>query len=169
MIASFCRLESAQIDVNVQRQLLTWRGIDLPPRSYLVSTAKNGVGCLQGSGCTPTGLHRIRLKIGAGCQSGTVFSGRRPTGEVYDAELATAFPRRDWILTRIMWLEGLESGFNRGRAVDTLRRFIYIHGTPDEAQLGAPASHGCIRMRNADIIELFELVENYTRVHINIR
>lgn len=166
MVSNLCRLESVHIDVDVQLQLLTLRKIDMVPRSYVISTAKNGVGCLQGSGCTPTGLHRVRLKIGAGCQSGTVFLGRRPTGEVYDTELATAFPQRDWILTRIMWLEGMEPGVNRGKAVDTLRRFIYIHGTPDEALLGAPVSHGCIRMRSADIIELFELIENCTRVHI---
>ena len=166
MLASVCPVESAHISVDVQSQSLIYRGANMVPRSYRVSTAKNGLGCLQGSGCTPTGLHRIRLKIGAGCQSGTVFTGRRPTAEVYDDKLASAFPQRDWIITRIMWLDGLEPGLNRGHAVDTLRRFIYIHGTPDEAKLGTPVSHGCIRMSSADIVELFGLVENDTRVYI---
>jgi lipoprotein-anchoring transpeptidase ErfK/SrfK len=111
---------------------------------------------LNGSGCTPRGLHRVRLRIGAGCLPGTVFRGRRPTGEVYGPELAAAYPERDWILTRILWLTGCEPGRNRGGGVDTLRRFIYIHGCPDAAPMGEPRSHGCIRMRNADLILLFD-------------
>ena len=133
---------------------------------YPVSTGLNGVGELQGSGCTPCGLHRVRLRIGAGCPVGTVFRGRRPTGEVYGPELAAAYPERDWILTRILWLTGCETGRNRGGCVDTLRRFIYIHGCPDSAPMGAPRSHGCIRMRNADLVELFDATPAGTPVEI---
>jgi len=122
-----------------------------------VSTAVAGAGELRGSGCTPRGLHRVRLRIGDGCPVGTVFVGRRPTGEVYDSELAARFPQRDWVLTRILWLTGLESGRNRGGSCDTLGRFIYIHGCPDSEPMGVPRSHGCIRMRNAELVELFAL------------
>ncbi len=111
-------------------------------------------------------LHRVRLKIGAGCPLNCVFIGRRPSGEIYSAELAAAQPDRDWILTRILWLSGLEPGRNRGGAVDTLRRFIYIHGCPDSEPMGVARSHGCIRMRNRDLLELFERVDNGARVEI---
>jgi len=133
---------------------------------YQVSTARNGPGERQGSGCTPRGLHRIRIRIGAGCPEGTVFVGRRPTGEIYDLELAGQYPERDWVLTRILWLTGLESGCNRGGYLDTLRRYIYIHGCPDTQPMGAPCSHGCIRMRNQDLIDLFDLVPTGTLVEI---
>jgi hypothetical protein len=123
---------------------------------YRVSTGLKGVGELNGSGCTPRGLHRVRIGIGEGCPLGTVFRGRRATGEVYDSVLAAAHPGRDWILTRILWLTGCESGRNRGGAVDTLRRFIYIHGSPDTEPMGIPCSHGCIRMHGPELIELFE-------------
>lgn len=125
---------------------------------YAVSTAARGPGEQAGSGCTPRGLHRIRIRIGAGCPVGTVFVGRRPTGERYDAALARRFPERDWILTRILWLTGLEAGRNRGGEVDTLRRYVYIHGCPDTEPMGEPRSHGCIRMRNADLVALFDQV-----------
>jgi lipoprotein-anchoring transpeptidase ErfK/SrfK len=134
--------------------------------SYPVSTSAKGAGEQEGSEQTPRGLHEIRAKIGAGAPSGAVFAGRRPTGEVCTPELARAHPERDWILTRILWLRGLERGRNRRGAVDSMRRYIYIHGTPEEGSLGTPASHGCIRMRNADVIELFERVEPGTRVEI---
>ncbi|RRQ20129.1 L,D-transpeptidase [Thiohalobacter thiocyanaticus] len=126
---------------------------------YPVSTGVAGPGERDGSGCTPRGWHRIRIRIGASCPLNTVFVGRRPTGEIYSAALAAGAPGRDWILTRILWLTGLESGRNRGGAVDTLRRYIYIHGCPDSEPMGVPASHGCIRMRNADLMELFDRVE----------
>ncbi len=126
---------------------------------YPVSTARNGPGERRGSECTPRGWHRIRIKIGAGLPLNTVFVGRRPTGEIYDPELAALYPDRDWILTRILWLTGLEPGYNRGGDCDTLRRFIYIHGCPDTAPMGEPLSHGCIRMRNRDLLELFERVK----------
>ncbi len=134
--------------------------------SHLVSTARNGLGEQRGSGCTPRGWHRIRIKIGAGLPINTVFVGRRSTGEIYDLALAARHPERDWILTRILWLTGLETGFNRGGDRDTLRRFIYIHGCPDETPMGVPLSHGCIRMRNRDLLELFDQVRTGDRVYI---
>jgi lipoprotein-anchoring transpeptidase ErfK/SrfK len=126
-------------------------------RTWPVSTAKNGPGERMGSGCTPRGWHRIRAKIGAGLPLGTVFRGRRPTGEICDAALEAEFPGRDWILTRILWLGGLEPGFNRYGEVDTTWRYIYIHGSPDAGVTGIPASHGCVRMTSADVADLFEL------------
>jgi hypothetical protein len=133
---------------------------------YLVSTGRNGAGEQNGSGCTPRGLHRVRLRIGEGCPLGTVFKARRPTGEICDAELVAAYPQRDWILTRILWLTGCEPGRNRGGCVDSLRRYIYIHGTPDTEPMGEPCSHGCIRMRNQDLIELFDQTPIGTLVEI---
>lgn len=133
---------------------------------YAVSTAKNGPGERAGSGCTPRGWHRIRVKIGAGAPLGAVFVGRRPTGEIYTPDLAARHPERDWILTRILWLSGLEPGRNRFGDRDTQRRYIYIHGCPDEIPLGLPLSHGCIRMRNTDLVELFERVGPGDRVLI---
>ncbi|MEJ2576040.1 MAG: L,D-transpeptidase [Gammaproteobacteria bacterium] len=134
--------------------------------SYPVSTAANGPGERRDSCCTPTGVHRVRLRIGAGCPEGTVFVGRRPTGEIYTPELAAAAPGRDWILTRVLWLTGTEPGRNRGGDCDTLRRFIYIHGCPDSEPMGVARSHGCIRMRNRDVVALFERVRNGTPVLI---
>jgi hypothetical protein len=154
------------LQIDLMRQTLTLFEGDRPIHRYAVSTARNGPGETTGSGCTPRGWHRIRLKIGAGCPLNCVFVGRRPTGEIYCDELAAAQPKRDWILTRILWLTGLESGRNRGGAVDTLRRFIYIHGCPDTEPMGVPRSHGCIRMRNRDLLELFEQVDRGTLVHI---
>lgn len=127
-------------------------------REYAVSTALNGAGERSGSEQTPRGWHRIRARIGAGCAPGTVFVARRPTGERWSAQLAQQFPERDWILTRILWLCGAEPGRNRFGEVDTMRRYIYIHGCPETAPVGVPASHGCVRMRNRDVIELFERV-----------
>ena len=135
-------------------------------RCYTVSTAANGVGEVCGSYCTPRGRHIIRAKIGTGQPENTVFVRRRPTGEIYTPELGAQFPGRDWILTRIMWLSGCEAGFNRLGESDTMRRYIYIHGTPDSVQVGAPGSHGCIRMHNTDMIELFDLVPAGTAVEI---
>ncbi len=134
--------------------------------SYPVSTAAKGAGEREGSERTPRGLHEIRAKIGAGAPIGAVFESRRPTGEICTPDLLRAHPARDWVLTRILWLRGLERGRNRGAGCDSMRRFIYIHGTPDEASLGAPASHGCIRMRSADLVELFDKVEPGTPVEI---
>jgi L,D-transpeptidase YbiS len=136
-------------------------------KKYLVSTALFGAGEEKNSRCTPRGKHVIRAKIGAAQPLNTVFVGRRPTGEIYTAQLGEQFPGRDWILTRILWLSGCESGYNRMGSCDTMRRFIYIHGTPDERVLGKPASHGCVNMHNSDLIELFELVSVGTMVHIS--
>lgn len=134
---------------------------------YRVSTALNGPGEQDSSGRTPRGEHYIRAMIGAGLPLNTVFRARRPTGELYTAALADANPDRDWILTRILWLCGAEWGRNRGPGVDTFRRFIYIHGTPDTEPMGVARSHGCIRMRNADVADLFDRVSAGTRVVIN--
>jgi predicted GNAT family N-acyltransferase len=136
-------------------------------RRYPVSTALNGAGELAGSHCTPRGRHLVRARIGAEMPVNTVFRGRRPTGELWTPQLAQEHPDRDWILTRILWLSGTEPGRNRLGQHDTMRRYIYLHGAPDEAPIGAPGSHGCVRMRNADIIELFDLVPAYARVDID--
>lgn len=136
-------------------------------RRYPVSTASRGAGEQSGSYCTPRGKHLIRAKIGTGQPENAVFVARRSTGEIYSPELGVAFPERDWILSRILWLSGCEPGFNRLGRVDTMRRYVYIHGCPDSAVMGAPASHGCIRMRNADIVELFDWVPPYTPVEIS--
>ncbi len=135
-------------------------------RRYAVSSSGKGVGELRGSFLTPRGKHIIRAKIGAGQPVNTVFTGRRSTGEVYTPALGAQFPDRDWILTRILWLSGCEAGFNRLGECDTMSRYIYIHGTPDAVPLGIPDSHGCIRMRNADMVELFDLVPAGTAVEI---
>jgi len=140
------------------------RGREL--KRYSVSTSRNGPGEMRGSYCTPRGRHVVRARIGAGQPVNTVFVRRRPTGEVWTPELGAKFPGRDWILTRILWLSGCEPGFNRLGAADTMRRFIYIHGSPDAVEMGRPGSIGCIRMRNADILALFELATPGTPVHI---
>lgn len=135
-------------------------------KRYRISSSKNGVGEQHGSYCTPRGRHLIRAKIGAGQPLNTVFVERRPTGEVYSPKLARDYPGRDWILTRILWLSGCEPGFNRMGSVDTMRRAVYIHGSPGTAEMGKPGSHGCIRMRNEDIVELFDLVPVLAPVEI---
>ncbi len=135
-------------------------------RSYVVSTGANGVGEEIDSYCTPRGRHVIRAKIGAGQPLNAVFVQRRPTGEIYTPQLSGKQPGRDWILTRILWLSGCEKGYNRLGSCDTMRRYIYIHGTPDETRMGVPGSRGCVRMRNAELLELFELVPVGTMVEI---
>ena len=136
-------------------------------RRYEISSSRHGAGELNGSFCTPRGRHVIRARIGAGQPVNTVFVRRRPTGEIYTAELGAQFPDRDWILTRILWLSGCEVGFNRLGDVDTMRRYIYIHGTPDSMVLGRPGSIGCIRMHNDDLLDLFERVAVGDRVLIH--
>ncbi len=133
---------------------------------YAVSTAKNGLGEKNGSFCTPRGRHIVRARIGAGQPLRSVFVRRRPTGEIWTPELHAKYPGRDWMLTRILWLSGCEVGRNRLGDVDTMRRMIYIHGAADSAELGKPGSHGCVRMRNQDVAELFELVPPYAPVEI---
>ncbi|MDW8468858.1 MAG: L,D-transpeptidase [Burkholderiales bacterium] len=136
-------------------------------RRYPVSTARNGLGERRGSLCTPRGRHIVRAKIGAGQPLNAVFVRRRPTGEIWTPELHARYPGRDWILTRILWLSGCEPGVNRLGEVDTMRRYIYIHGAPDIVEMGKPGSIGCIRMRNADVLELFALVPPYVPVLIH--
>jgi len=135
-------------------------------RRYPVSTARNGAGEQNGSFCTPRGRHIVRAKVGTGEMANSVFVRRRPTGEVWTPQLAEQFPDRDWILTRILWLSGQEPGRNRLGEVDTMRRYIYLHGSPDTVPMGTPGSIGCVRMRNQDIVELFDLVPAYTPVDI---
>lgn len=143
---------------NEQEQLI---------RQYLVSSAKKGTGQENSSFRTPLGKHIIRAKIGAGQPINSVFVERRPTGEIYNPELAQQYPKRDWILTRILWLSGCERGFNRLGSTDTMRRYIYIHGSPDSVEMGRPGSIGCIRMRNIDLVELFDFTRVGTQVEIN--
>ena len=147
------------IRISIPDQTLELNEDGKPIRRYLVSTSKNGAGEKYGSFCTPRGRHIVRAKVGAGAPVNTVFVKRRPTGEIYDDELGSRFPGRDWMLTRLLWLSGCEPGFNRLGNVDTMRRYIYIHGSPDSAVMGKPGSIGCIRMRNRDLLELFDLVE----------
>jgi lipoprotein-anchoring transpeptidase ErfK/SrfK len=154
------------IVIDVADQSLSFEDPDRRSCQYPVSTSKYGVGELHGSLKTPRGLHQIRAKIGAGCPIGTVFVGRRPTGEIWSRSLGRAHPDRDWILTRILWLSGLEPGRNRLGDSDTMRRYIYIHGMPDNEPCGQPGSIGCVRMRNDDIVELFDRVTVGTRVLI---
>lgn len=145
--------------ISVARQSLQLIDSDQTCFEVKVATGKNGVGEQFGSECTPRGWHKIRAKIGAGCPENTVFIGRRPTGELCTEQLQQQYPDRDWILTRIMWLSGQEVGFNRLGKQDTMRRYIYIHGCPDNNPMGIPSSHGCIKMRNADVIKLYDLVD----------
>lgn len=156
-----------RIEISISAQMLTlfddFGGVKA---RYVISTAANGVGCEKDSGCTPLGEHIVRAKIGAGAPLNTVFVGRRPTGEILSAELAAQNPQRDWILTRILWLSGTEVGKNRLGKVDSMQRYIYIHGTPDSEPMGQPCSHGCVRMRNQDVMELFDLVDVGTPVVI---
>ena len=154
-----------RVEISIADQTLRLL-TDLGEQVWSVSTASNGSGNQKGSGCTPLGRHKVKLKIGDSAPINSVFVGRRLTGEIYSETLAKQYPERDWILTRIIWLQGLESGFNRGGQVDTLSRFIYIHGTPDSEPMGMPKSHGCIRMRNRDLIELFDQVNNNMIVKI---
>ena len=157
-----------RIDISIAQQSLTLLdGAGQVLRCYPVSTASRGVGEQRGRYCTPRGKHLIRAKIGAGQAENTVFVARRPSGEIYSPELGASFPERDWILTRILWLSGCDPMFNRLANVDTMRRYIYIHGSPETVAMGTPGSHGCIRMRNADIIELFDRVPVYTPVEIS--
>lgn len=146
------------LDIAIAEQLLTVYSGGIALKQYPVSTAKKGCGEVRGSECTPTGWHKIRAKIGADQPVDSVFVGRRPTGEIYSPALAQQFPERDWILSRILWLNGLEPGKNRYGAVDTGWRYIYIHGCPEHCPMQVPDSHGCIRLRNNDLLDLFERV-----------
>ena len=146
------------LKVSIRQQVLLLLSDLEVVQKYSISSALKGVGELYGSEQTPRGWHSIRAKIGEKMPVNTVFVGRRPTGEIYSPELRKQYAKRDWILTRILWLSGLEPGKNRLKNVDTMRRYIYIHGTPDDTPMGIPGSHGCIRMRNQDILQLFNQV-----------
>ncbi len=154
------------IQISLDEQILyLYQGSALL-KHYPCSTAKNGPGEQMGSECTPRGKHKIRARIGQNQPVFSVFTARRPTGEIYSDALSAKFPQRDWILSRILWLSGLEPGKNRYGKVDSSWRYIYIHGSPDHLIRGNPESHGCIRMRNQDIIELFDRVTTGTPVNI---
>ncbi len=155
-----------KVEINAASQELLLRDGNRILKRYTVSTSKNGLGEKNGSFCTPRGSHIVRAKIGAGQPDNSVFVRRRPSGEIWTPQLHAKYPGRDWILTRILWLSGCEPGRNRLGEVDTMRRYIYIHGSPDVAEMGKPGSIGCIRMRNRDIVELFEQVPPYTPVEI---
>lgn len=157
-MSSFCLI------VNLEQQTMDVYEGETHRCQYRVATGKKGIGELSGSEKTPRGRHKIRAKIGDNEAENTVFIGRRPTGEIYQPSMRNEHPNRDWILTRIMWLSGLEPGFNRLGNVDTMRRYVYIHGCPDEDEMGIPSSHGCVKMRNSDIIELFDLIPVGTEV-----
>ncbi|WP_243221473.1 L,D-transpeptidase [Methylobacter sp. S3L5C] len=155
------------LDIDIASQQLTIYVNGNSVRCYPVSTAKNGSGELMGSECTPTGWHKIRAKIGTGQPLNAVFIGRRATGEIYTTDLSKQYPQRDWMLTRILWLGGLEPGKNRYGKVDSTWRYIYIHGCPDELMTDKPESHGCIRMNNADMLDLFNRVDAGIKVYIH--
>lgn len=154
------------LKVSINKQYMALFENDRLVKEYAISTAKNGAGEINGSEKTPRGWHIVRAKIGNGQPVNTVFVQRRPTGEIYTPELKEQFPNRDWILTRILWISGLEPGKNRLGNVDTMRRYIYIHGTPEEVPMGFPGSRGCIRMRNQELIELFNKIPPFTRILI---
>jgi UDP-N-acetylmuramate--alanine ligase len=139
--------------VESDRQAVTLVEDDAAVVTWPCSTAAVGIDAREGSGGTPPGLHRIASRIGEGAAKGTVFESREPTGEIWHAGLAA-----DLILTRILTLEGLEDGVNRGPGVDSLARYIYLHGTNHEDAIGEPGSHGCVRLRNDDIADLFARV-----------
>ena len=155
------------LDISLGAQSLTLLRGNNVIAEFTVSTARNGAGERLNSECTPRGRHRIAEKLGEGCAVDTVFVSRKPTGEIYSYELRNQHPGRDWILTRILRLEGCEPGVNQGGEVDTFERMIYIHGSPADVQMGVTGSHGCIRMRNQDIIRLFDLVPAGTEVYIH--
>jgi lipoprotein-anchoring transpeptidase ErfK/SrfK len=157
-----------KIEIDLGKQELTLKNDQgRVVKTYSVSTARRGAGEKNGSFCTPRGRHLVRAKIGAGLPDNTVLVRRRPTGEVWTPELHAKYPGRDWILTRILWLSGCEPGKNRLGEVDTMRRYIYIHGSPQVAEMGKPGSIGCVRMRNADMVELFDRVAPYTPVEVH--
>ncbi|MCF6234964.1 MAG: L,D-transpeptidase [Gammaproteobacteria bacterium] len=159
---------NTSIKISISAQTLSLYESEKLVKKYTISTAKNGTGEQYGSECTPLGKHIIHEKIGADCLPNTVFVGRKATGEIYSSELAAQHPDRDWVLSRILWLSGMEVGKNRLGQVDTMRRYIYIHGCPNEFPMGVAKSHGCIRMHNQDVIELFESVKLDTKVLISL-
>ncbi|MFT4020677.1 MAG: cell wall-recycling L,D-carboxypeptidase ElsL [Acinetobacter sp.] len=156
--------QDADILIDLEQQQLI-----LPKynKYYSVSTGLNGIGEQENSGKTPRGWHYVAEKFGNNLPINSVFRARQPTGEIYSEIYALQHPNRDWILSRILWLRGLEDGFNAGEGCDTYQRYIYIHGTPDQEPMGIPVSHGCIRMRNTDIVELFQLIDENALVYLS--
>lgn len=157
-------IDEADILIDLAQQMLY---LSKYQKKYSISTGKNGIGEQENSGKTPRGWHRIAEKIGKNTPVNSVFIARQATGEIYDDELAEQYPQRDWILSRILWLQGLEPNFNCGKGCDTHQRYIYIHGTPDSEPMGEALSHGCVRMRNQEIIELFDLVNENALVYLS--
>ena len=153
-----------QITVSITNQRLYLK-TETQSHEYIIATSKHGPGEEKNSYCTPRGQHLIRAKIGAGQPRGQIFKGRRPTGTVFSADI-NDLNGGDWTLTRILWLSGTEIGKNRLGNVDSMQRYIYIHGVPDELILGIPGSKGCINMSNNDIEEVFDLVDIGTPVVI---
>jgi lipoprotein-anchoring transpeptidase ErfK/SrfK len=151
------------IQISISDQTLSLFDENNRLKQYSISTAKNGVGEEKDSECTPRGKHIITEKIGEDCEQNSVFVGRIATGEIYEPALRELHPERDWILTRILWLSGMEEGKNKGQLkgmnLDSHDRYIYIHGSPDDVAMGLPGSRGCIRMRNTEVIELFDLID----------
>lgn len=125
-------------------------------RSYPVSTSRYGIGSEAGSNRTPLGVHRVRRKIGADAPMGTIFKARQDTGRIAAIVDEPRPTDDDYVTTRILWLDGMEEGVNRGEGIDSFSRYIYLHGTHEEGLIGQPASHGCVRMYNRDVIELFD-------------
>lgn len=157
-------LDQAQIWIDLAQQQLY---IPEQRRLYAISTGQNGIGEAENSGKTPRGWHRVEQKFGQDVAKNAVFIARQPTGEIYNPALAAQYPERDWILSRILWLSGLEPGFNQGQGCDTFARYIYIHGTPDTEPMGIPMSHGCVRMRNEDVIEVFNMIRPGALVYLS--
>lgn len=157
-------LDQANIIIDLAQQTLK---VVKTQQVYSISSGKNGIGEQENSGKTPRGWHRIAQKIGADQATNAVFIGRQWTGEIYNTALATQYPERDWILSRILWLDGLEDNFNHGEGCDTFKRYIYIHGTPDCEPMGIPMSHGCIRMHNTALLEVFNLLNEDDLVYLS--
>ncbi len=159
-------MATTQVHISLKEQRLALWQDEVCTWQTAISSAKNGAGECNGSEQTPRGWHVIRAKVGQGLPINSVLVGRRPTGEIYQPQMKQTHPNRDWILTRILWLSGLEPGFNRLGNVDTMRRYIYIHGCPDEDTMGIPSSHGCIKMHNATLLDFYDRVSVGTRVYI---
>lgn len=167
VLPDLLNIDEVYINIDICKQKLSCYYREQVCAVFDISSGANGVGEIEGSGCTPRGKHEIKDIIGLNHEINAVFVGRIWTGEIYSKELAQQYPERDWILTRILRLNGLEPGFNQGRNVDTYNRYIYIHGAPDEAKMGIPGSHGCIRMRNNDVVLLANWVKPGLKVFIN--
>jgi lipoprotein-anchoring transpeptidase ErfK/SrfK len=159
-------MPTTQLIIDSQQQKLIFLQDALILKTYPISTALKGLGEQKNSFQTPRGWHKVRAKIGSDQAIYSIFKARRPSGQIYDLNLARQYPNTDWILSRIIWLSGLEVGKNRLGNCDTMQRYIYIHGTSDEVSIGKPNSMGCIRMNNQDMLEVFDLVSVGQRVFI---